>query len=188
MNVVKLSTCLSVTRAMIGIDRLNICLKQFTGGSQSHPRPLTTQQDTASLPVVAGVHTSKICAGQPPHRWPVQACSGRCRRTARLYLCNSGKQSTTWGKSYVISGCNFFSAKSQKCAFLWKFNPAFLNGPTASTSEGSEATGAQGELCGFFSFFFIHDDKQEAASVSNPISSCPSARCRQFKGTEAHHC
>lgn len=77
MDVVKLSTCLSVTRAMIGVDRLNICLKQFTGGSQSNPWPLTTQQDVASLPVVAGVHTSKISAGKPPRRWPAQAVASK---------------------------------------------------------------------------------------------------------------
>lgn len=46
MTVVKLSARLSFTAAVIGADRLNICLEQSTGGSPSHPRPrLTTQQD-----------------------------------------------------------------------------------------------------------------------------------------------
>lgn len=148
MNVVKLSTCLSVMRAMIGVDRLNICLKQFTGGSQSHPRPLTTQQDTTFHPSRSwGAHVRNLCRAASPLV---------ASQTANFYLSNSRKQSKTWGESYVISGCNFFSTKSQKWAFLWKFNSAFLNGPTASTTEGDGCTGRVVWVLFFFLFTMIN--------------------------------
>lgn len=44
MTVVKLSTRLSVAAAMIGADRLSICLKQSTGGTPDPPTNNTTRR------------------------------------------------------------------------------------------------------------------------------------------------
>lgn len=47
----KISAGFSVVLSMIGQDRLNICLKQFTGGSQSHywPPSSTIRLNTSNL-------------------------------------------------------------------------------------------------------------------------------------------
>lgn len=56
----KLSACRNITLSMIGQDRLNIGLKESTGGSQPNPDPLQNNKTLLRSESKPGVNTSNL--------------------------------------------------------------------------------------------------------------------------------